>query len=276
MMFFLWLTALIFLFLVIFSLGYLKFKRLVQQETTMLLNHNITIDHIISEHDLKQLPVPIKNWLRTSGTVGSKHINKGKITQKIKMRMRPEQKEWVLGKAIQYTMINSPSFIWNVTVKLNKILGFQGRDKFENGKGEMLIKINSLVNVVNEQGEKINEGALQRYLGEMVWFPSLALSPFISWQTIDHYTAKATMSYKGVTGSGTFYFNQDYQVTQFKALRFKDNTNDAQRIEWLIDVQNYHTFDAGIEVPSTISSTWKLNEQNWTWLHLEVTDLKYN
>ncbi len=25
-----------------------------------------------------------------------------------------------------------------------------------------------------------------------------------------------------------------------------------------------------------MTSTWKLDERNWTWLKLEVTDIKYN
>ncbi|MDN5330561.1 MAG: hypothetical protein PWP35_2348 [Bacteroidales bacterium] len=37
----------------------------------------------------------------------------------------------------------------------------------------MLIKVNSLIPVVNEKGNKLDEGTLQRYLGEIVWFPSL-------------------------------------------------------------------------------------------------------
>ena len=118
--------------------------------------------------------------------------------------MKPEQEKWMTASAIQYTTIDNPAFIWKVDVKMNSLLNFQGLDKFENGKGEMLIKINSLINVVNEQGKKLDEGTLQRYLGEMVWFPSLALSPYITWVQINDTTAKATMSYKGTHGSGTF------------------------------------------------------------------------
>lgn len=51
---------------------------------------------------------------------------------------------------------------------MNPLLFFLGRDKFEAGRGDMLIQLNALFTVVNEQGEKIDEGALQRYLGEMV------------------------------------------------------------------------------------------------------------
>ena len=160
-------------------------------------------------------------------------------------------------------------------VRINSFLRFRGRDKFEDGKGNMNKKMNSLINVVNEHGEKIDEGTLQRYLGEMVWFPSLALSPYITWEQMDNNTAKATMSYKGTSGSGTFYFNSNGDVTKFSALRFKGNEVEAKRYEWVMNITDYKIFE-GIKVPAKMSSTWKLDDKDWTWLKLEVTDIKYN
>jgi hypothetical protein len=175
----------------------------------------------------------------------------------------------------QYTTIDNPAFIWTVDVKMNSFLSFQGRDKYDEGKGEMLIKLNSLFNVVNERGEKLDEGTLQRYLGEMVWFPSLALSPYITWEQIDENTAKATMTYKGTSGSGTFYFNSNGVVTKFSALRFNGNDTHAKRQNWEMNILDYKTFE-GIKVPAKMTSTWKLDEEDWTWLKLEVTEIKYN
>jgi hypothetical protein len=43
----------------------------------------------------------------------------------------------------------------------------------------------------------------------------------------------------------------------------------------MINITDYKTFD-GIKVPSKMTSTWKLEEGDWTWLKLEVTDIKYN
>lgn len=135
--------------------------------------------------------------------------------------------------------------------------------------------MNSLINVVNERGEKIDEGSLQRYLGEMVWFPSLALSPYVTWEQIDENTAKATMIYKGTSGSGTFYFNSNGDVTNFSALRYMGNEAEAKRREWEMNISDYKKFE-GIKVPAILTSTWKLEEEDWTWLKMEVTSIKYN
>ncbi|MBN1650015.1 MAG: hypothetical protein JW857_01730 [Bacteroidales bacterium] len=256
--------------------GQFNFQKLVQQETKHLLSQTKFVESkIINENDIGHLPEPVKNWLRACGTVGNPYISIGKIVQKAEMKMKPEQENWMSANAIQYTSIDNPAFIWAVNVKMNRLLNFQGRDKFEHGKGAMLIKMNSLINVVNERGEKLDEGTLQRFLGEMVWFPSLALSPYITWKQIDGNTAIATMTYINTSGSGTFSFNSKGDVTKFSALRYKGNEADAKRHVWEMNITNYKIFE-GIKVPTEMTATWKLDNEDWTWLKMEVTDIKYN
>jgi hypothetical protein len=260
--------------IVLFS--YYHFQKIIQQETTQLLNKNVSTENrTLNESDLTTLPGPVKKWLNHSGVVGKLFISYGKVEQVAEMQMKPEQDNWLTATAIQYTTINNPAFIWSVDVTMNRLLNFQGRDKFEDGKGEMWIKMNSLFNIVNERGEKLDEGTVQRYLGEMVWFPSLALSPYITWEQIDDNTAKATMTYKGTSGSGTFYFNSNGDVIKFSALRYKGNETNAKRYHWEMNILDYKIFE-GIKVPAKMTSTWKLDEKDWTWLKLEVTDIKYN
>ncbi|HMQ07942.1 MAG TPA: hypothetical protein PKC30_11615 [Saprospiraceae bacterium] len=260
----------------IFSLGYFNFQMLVRQETNELHKQlAISEDRNFSDNELTELPEPVGNWLRNSGAVGKPLLNFGKITQIAEMQMKPGQDKWLKATATQHTTIDPPAFIWTVNVIFNHILFFAGRDKFENGKGEMLIKLNSLINIVNAHGEKIDEGSLQRYLGEMAWFPSLALSPYITWQRIDHSTAKATMTYKGTTGSGIFHFTPEGDVLKFSALRFKGNEANAKCYHWDMDVLDYKSFQ-GIKVPAKMTSTWKLDDGDWVWLKLEVIDIMYN
>ncbi len=266
----------IILLVVLVSYGQYSFHKLVDAEIRdMLATTTITKEKIMSQHDLSQLPAPVKRWLMQSGVIGKPFISVAKVHQHAQLKMKPQQDTWYSAKAYQYTTIGVPSFIWVVDVTMNSLLWFEGRDRFADGKGEMLIKLNSVINVVNEKGEKLNEGALQRYLGEMVWFPSLALSPYITWKEVDNNTATATMEYKGTKGSGTFYFNSEGDFVKFTALRYMGNSPDAQRYEWVLVVEDYKTFE-GIKVPSKMTATWKLESGDWTWIKLEIVDIKYN
>jgi len=258
------------------SYGDFNFDRVNRQEISNILDQNrMAEDRIINEGDIQYLPEPVRHWLHNSGIVGHEFINIGHVTQKADVRMKPEQKKWMKAVATQYTTLNSPAFIWSIKLRMNQLLFVRGRDKFVRGKGEMMIKLNSLINIVNEHGAKIDEGALQRYLGEMVWFPSMALSPYISWQEVDSLTATASIAYEGTSGSGTFYFNSNGDVVKYFAMRYRENGADAKRYGWEIRIMDYKAFE-GIMVPVKMTSTWKLDEGDWNWLNLEVTDIKYN
>jgi hypothetical protein len=260
----------------LFSYGKFSFNVSINKDTSKILSQIEPINQsVFSRTQLLELPNSIQKWLIRSGAVDRENIYLGKIEQKMSIKMKPDQQTWYSAKALQYTNIVNPSFIWTVDMEMNKVMKIMGRDKFIDGKGEMLIKMNALINLVKAKGEKINESTLQRYIGEMVWFPSLATSPHISWEQIDEYSARATMNYKGTVGSGTFFFNEDGDFVKFSAKRFKDNEPEAQRYEWVLTVDEYKIFES-IKVPSKMKATWKLEEGDWTWLELEITDLKYN
>lgn len=258
------------------SLGHYNFQKQIQEETNGILNSfKEPKGKVVSEKDIDDLPEPVQKWIRHTGIMGKSFINLGKVTQQAEMKMKPGQEKWMRANALQYTSIDDPAFIWTVDLKMNQVMYIKGRDKFENGKGEMLIKMNSLFNIVDERGEKLDEGTIQRYLGELVWFPSLALSPYITWEQVSDTSAIATMNYKGTSGSGTFFFNSDGDFIKYSAMRYQGNEPDAKRYEWVLLVKDYKTFE-GVRVPAKMTATWKLDEGDWTWLKLEITDLKYN
>ena len=267
---------LIILLVVVVSLSSCSVNKMITRETEEMLNAAKTSEPaIITETAIQELPAPVQQWMRSTGILGNLAINTARVSQKALMKMKPEQQDWKTAQAEQYTTTNPPAFIWTVNMKMAPLIKIKGRDKFVAGKGEMLIKINSLINVVNEKGPRMDEGTLQRFLGELVWFPSLALSPCISWEAIDDTSAKATMTYKETTGSGTFHFNENGDFVKFVALRFMGNKPDAKRYPWVLTVKDYSVFE-GIKVPSKMQATWELDEGDWTWLDLEIISIKYN
>ena len=266
----------IFIFVVSLSLlGQHFFGGKIEEETVHILSENSTESRLISDRDLTHLPSPVARWLTHCGMVGKPLITIGRVVQEAQMQMKQGKGGWKTANALQYSTLNTPAFIWCAEVNKGGVITFQGRDKFEDGHGHMIVKMNSLLSVVDERGEKLDEATLQRYLGEMVWFPSLALSPYVTWTEIDANTAVATLSYNGTTGSGTFFFNSEGDIVKYSALRYKDNDKNAKKYVWEMNICDYHDFE-GIRVPSVASATWKLDEGDWTWLKLKVIDLKFN
>ncbi len=251
-------------------------NKMIKKEIDHLLSQTDTTDNgKLDKNDINSLPYPVQNWLKQSGMSGKEPVKSVWLTQKAKMKMKPEQENWYNATAEQIFTVDNPGFVWTVKMKMSPIIKIKGRDKFIDGKGEMLIRMNSIINIVKEKGNKINEGTMQRFLGEIVWFPSAALSPYIKWEPIDSLSAKATMDYRGTKASGTFYFNEQGDFIKYSALRYKGNEPDAKPYEWVVNVIEHAIMD-GVKIPVKMSATWKLDEGDWTWLELEVIDIQYN
>src|SRR5690606_29310791 len=253
-----------------------SFKKKVSDEVATMLDNSSTLERpISSDQVISDLPPIVQKWLLKSGAIGQEVIYNIYLEQDLEMMMKPDQKEWMNGKAGQYFTIEPPAFNWSVSLKLNPLLNAVGRDRFENGQGEMTIKLYSIFSIAHvKNDERVNQATLQRYLAETVWFPSAALSPHVTWETIDDHSARATMAYNGTKGSGIFHFDETGTFKQFMAMRYKDAA-DTVPLEWTITAIKTETRN-GIEIPVESKADWKLDNGSWTWLRLKVTDIRYN
>lgn len=232
-----------------------SFNEKVSKEISDITNNNYPIEYVIRQEQFKTLPFPVANWLKKSGIVGKKMISTVQLQQRVKIKLNKEQKKWYNAFAQQYITAYKPSFVWKVELPIGSFIKIKGRDKFKEGKGEMLIKLFSVFKLAEESGQKINESTMQRYLAEIVWFPSAALNSYIEWEAIDSLSAKAVMTYHGTRASGIFYFNKEGDFVKFKCFRYKENKPNSRKYEWIIEVLEYSE-KTGIKIPIKIKASW--------------------
>lgn len=260
------------------TLGYsnYSFHNLIKKERIALINNSQTIQNrVVDTNDIKTLPPIIQKWLNNSEVVGKPIVSNVRLTQELKLKLKPEQGEWSQGTAEQYFTIHPPAFNWNLNSQMNPFMNIVGRDKFEKGNGEMLIKLLSIIPVADvENNDKINQATLQRYLAEIIWFPSASLSNYIKWEELDSNSAKATMEINGTKGTGTFYFDEKGLFKKFVAMRFKES-NDIEPIKWTVIASKIEKRN-GIKIPTECEASWNLKSGQWTWLKLNIKDIKYN
>src|SRR5262249_32992735 len=131
-----------------------------------------------------------------------------RLKQEGEMRLAAGQ-PWLPFTAEQYYTTDPPGFVWYANVRAAGFVPLaSGRDRYFEGRGSMNIRLLSLFPVVDSKGPQLDQGALLRYLSETIWFPAGAVSPYITWEAIDANSARATLSYGGVTAPATFYFNE--------------------------------------------------------------------
>jgi hypothetical protein len=186
------------------ALGQYRFNSTVKKETEIIVSGIHGDTSIILEKDVKYLPEIIQQWMQASGVIGKEKVSSVRLIQIGEMRTTSKSK-WMSFMATQSFNVEQPSFIWITEVDVFPIIKMVGRDKLFNGQGEMLIKLASLLPVVNEaNNKKINSGSMLRYLAEIVWFLSAALNNYISWEAIDETSAKAQLTINDESVSGIF------------------------------------------------------------------------
>lgn len=242
---------------------------------TLLASVSDLTNEPIKEEMLGGLPTPVKNWLKKSGVVDKAQVHTVRLKQRGWMRTKSTQKNWMKVDAVQYFTIRQPAFIWLTKVQMMPGIYISGKDKFVAGKGEMLIKLWSVFTLADGKDEKIHQGALQRYLSEICWFPSAALSPYIFWEAIDQHSAKATLRYKLTEGSVVFHFTPEGDFAYVLADRYKGSGNEATLEKWRVDCKAYGEFN-GIRMPVKLEVTWQLKNGDFTWYKLEIDQVEYN
>jgi len=261
---------------IILGFGAWNFDRKVQGEIdTVLAGSSVSEEKIISGESIDRLPRPVQKWLRSAGVPGTESIHNLKLMQSGELRLNPDQ-SWSNVKAEQYVNTETPAFLWRVNMKVFSVLPVVGRDKYVDGRGDMEIKLASLIPVVNESSnEKLDQAALQRYLAEICWYPTAALNPYIDWEGIDNQTAKATMEYGSTSGSVTFQFTEGGDLEKISAMRYRGSAETDEKKEWFGEIRETKVIN-GIRMPTKIDISWVLDGQVFTWYRFEVTDLEFN
>jgi hypothetical protein len=222
--------------------------------------------------DLERLPQPTRRWLVRSGVVGKPRAKTVRLIQRGEMRTSPGG-AWMPVRAEQYFSVDPHAFLWSADVTMLRALPVVGRDRFVDGRGHMLIKAFSLVNVVDASGQKIDQGTLLRYLGEIVWFPSAALSPHIAWVPVDGSRAKAIMSYRGVTASAIFSFDDEGRFSSLSAERYMGGDGGARLAPWLASASEWRRL-GGVEMPVRGAVVWRLPAGDFDYYRWELVELE--
>lgn len=265
----------IFIVLIISLIGNIFFDKKVKIEVSELFKSGMQNENkIIQKKDLQKLPLCVQKWLENSQVIGKEKILTAHFRQKGLMRME-EEKKWMPTEAEQDFTVDEPGFIWSAKIKAAPLFHIVGRDKYYEGKGNMKIKVLSFITVADESGMEIDQGTMIRYLAEMVWFPTAALSSYIEWEEVDSNSAKAIMSYGGITASGIFIFNEKGEVINFIAKRYMESNGQYVLKTWSTPMKDYKEFN-GFRIPSKGEAIWKLESGDFCWYKVEITEAEYN
>lgn len=248
-------------------------NRTIQHEAlTLLQQAEQAASHRITAAQVQDVPEPMQRYLHYAGVVGREPVRTVRLRQQGFMRQHPEQR-WMPLVAEQYFTAKPPVFLWHATMRPFPLVWISATDRFTGNHGSMRIQLLSVIPLGNDQGPQMDQGELQRYLGEIIWFPTAWLSEAIEWQAIDASSVKATMHVSGITAPMVLHVNEQGQLTGLSTQRYRGEHGPL--LPWSVQLSDYQEAH-GMHIPTRSEITWHLPSGGFSWLRVKITEIEYN
>ena len=256
--------GIILLILLICKINYsIKFKK----QVVLLFANTEKSNQIYSEKQLESLPKNVQRYFKYVLKEGQPYINSVRLTHNgfFKTDLK---KDFTAITGEQYFSSQKPQFIWKGETSF-----FTARDFFIDEKGGLIVTIFNVYNFVDSSGNNFDEGELQRWLAESVWFPTNLLpSEYLKWSEIDDNSAKLFFNYKTISFFFIVRFNQIGEITEIEGNRFMT----AERKEkWVCKMANYQERN-GVKIPISDQAIWRLKDGDQVYAKFEVQKIDYN
>ena len=158
--------------MLIFSFtGCASIKRLANGEFQKVIGQNNSNPVIISDKDLAGLPEPVKRYLSFAGVIGKERTRTVHVRFSGEMKMS-ENQNWLPVQVDQVSGLDNPVRIFYISGRLAPLLTIDGRDKYKDGKGNMFIKLLSLITVADSRGMETDASELVTFLNDMIFIPA--------------------------------------------------------------------------------------------------------
>lgn len=229
----------------------------------------------ISYEQLAGLPKPVQRYLRYAVKNGQERPNLVRMKHDGTFRNYPNH-NWLSIEGEQYYLIEEPAFIWYATLKLNPISWIKARDKYDAGKGNMLIKLLSAIPMGNATGDPMDISSLLRFLSEMPLFPAAFLeSDYLEWEGIDSQSAKVTIRDHDLEASGIFYFNETGEITHFTTdERYMTLGDEYHQKKWTGYFRNYQKIN-DTKIPTDLEVKWHLDVEEFSYVKFNISEIEY-
>lgn len=230
-----------------------------------------------TKDDFSALPLPLQKYFRNCGYIGKEKIENIKIDYCHSfIKMAPE-KRWLKIDYYQVNFTRNPTRLAYISNKILGIFPFEGRDKYQDGKGNMTIRLLKTFTVADAKGKEMDKSALVTLLGDVPFMPGLVTDPRMEWKSIDDYAVEAKISDKGNVVTGIFYFNDNHEYIRFTTedRYYSQKDGGYQKVKWSVELSDFKEIN-GIKFPENVKVIWHFDDEDFAYFKAQIKDVQYN
>jgi hypothetical protein len=229
----------------------------------------------IMEEDLKHLPKPVAKYIRYCGLVGKERINYMHLTHTGSFRPGAD-KEMLPIEGEYYLTTYKPSFAWFGKIKMMPLITTTAFDSYFNGEGKMIVKLASIVKIVEAVSEETSRSALGRCFAEMTMSPSFFLDDKrIHWSESDSTTATCIFTDNDKSTDAKLYFNKDHSLDKIVVNRYYSSADGKQTLEKFTGKCSAYRDFNGLKIATVYDGYWNLRSGDLHYVHFVINEVKY-
>jgi hypothetical protein len=258
--------------------GKISWKQYIDEKYRVIENTSSqSVGYVDLQSETVEVPEIVKKYFYLVLTNGSPIIKRALVMQSGGFRAKPEIEEWSNMEAQQLFSTRPRAFIWNARITMIPGVSIDVGDSYVNGTGEMRGKLLSVFPLIDARSStELNQGALQRYLAESVWFPTALLpSQGVKWKAMDASHALASISDSGITVSLQFEFNHNGEIVSvYTPNRYREISGKYVPTPWGGKLSHYTKINDYM-IPQHGEVSWYLDDQVYTYWRAILTKVIY-
>lgn len=237
---------------------------------------NFSNNKQIDFNEIENLPEILQKYFKK---VITKKTNKPQfITVKQSAQFKTdENSEWKPITATEYFTTDKINFLWDAVMSSSNFFWVRAIDSYINGKGNMLIKLNSSITITDAWSIEMDKSGLVRYLSEALLFPtSLLPNKHLVWNVLDSNSAEIKFSNNNYSVVAKVFFAEDGTIYKLETMD-KYRTTDAGYVKTLYSTNyyNYKLMKNGFYVPTYVEVEWTLPEGNFKYGKFNIDNIIY-
>lgn len=263
------------LFLVFMILPVKPLKGKFEKDVSSLLDSSEACEGVYTEADFASFPEAIREFVKRNGYIGKSKAKYMSLSFKnVDFCQTKERK-----LKIDYTQYNLASKIARLAFIDTSFFGlpFYGYD-FLNGRDAFMKGVVAkCFQIFDEKGMALVKGNFATYLSETIFNPSAILMSGVVFTEIDAHSVSASLSDGDITISGTFYFNDNYEMTEFVCNNrtMVEEGSATRDLKWTAKCSEYAKTPEGINFPTKFQAVWNYPEGDLVYFDGKITSVVF-
>lgn len=230
---------------------------------------------LLTEVELRGLPLPVQRWLRRIGVVGRPRVHSFRATFRAWIRSGPEE-AWMTGPAEQYAFFHPVGryfFMraarWGVPAQVYH--------RYAAGTASMEARVAGLLPILDVRGSEMRRSETVTVLNDIFLFSPGAI-PWLplEWGESADGRVQVTFVNAGERVSAILDFDEQGDLVGFLSEdRSRFDGGDHHPVPWSTPVRSFGEF-RGVRLPSEAEAWWMESGGRWSYARLAVVNVRYN